>query len=339
MKNSAGSADWGFVTSFDGFLPRNAAGKRSGPIEKIIAWAWREELPRAPSMKGNGPALPYSGWAGVSRYAELLSLVDLFGVNGFGVVPDFSADRWPCADAITICDAVMALDAVEIEMPEDWRPAPELDGFGGLGAKAVSDAWRRMTRDEGGRQILRVKVSDLIIKRAVMGMDIPAMRLDDPRVITEAHDNGKPKWFVRRNQDVIVGSNPDGSDVTEFRTIEANGCDKRGHPVVGAYQKQFLDPDPVATIIARAEHEIWHSALVAVYDSVASTMEEVEMLPPAVPVDPWTGYAPPRVLHDLKRRGEVEAAETKAKQDAFAARYPRWFKSLQAYSEKLSAPA
>lgn len=336
MKNSADSVDLGFVTSKNRPLSRNAQGKRSGPVEDVIAWAWRDELPKVPKRQ-DGPIMMAGGWDRTGRFAELLSLVDLFGVNQFGAVPDFSADSWPCHDAQLIGGAVMALDDYELELPEDWHPAPELDRFGGLGKKALSEAWRRMTaRDGEGRVVLRLKPSELTIRRAVMGWDADCMKLDDTTQEIERHANGKPRYFLQATQDQLTGRVVDGVDETVARQIEVNGVNRKGEPLPGAYTKPYLDPDPVGAIIARAEHEIWVSALAMVFEAVSGQMEEVVMLPASFPASPWLhSPARSRVLPDLVG----DAALLKAQQDKadalLAARFPRWFKTFKKAAEKI----
>ncbi len=320
------------AASAAGALRRGDDGRKTGPVEAVIAWAWREELPKAP-RKQEGPRDYMRGWDKTGRYGELLSLVDMYGVNQWGAVPDFSADSWPHADAVAIGDAVMALDAYALELPEDWRPAPELDRFGGLGAKAVAEAWRRMTRDDGrGNVTLRLKPSELIVRNAILGPDIAAMDISDVEKVYVCHPNGKPKWFVAVQVDTVIGANPDGSDRTVLETVELNGWDERRRmPKYGAYQKPLLDPDPVAAIIARAEHEIWLSALHAVREAV--TLTEINMLPPAIAAEPWVAPPKPvRILTDLVNEAAIES-ERKARRDALArSQFRRWLRR----SEKIA---
>jgi hypothetical protein len=301
--------------------------KRRMSAEDAVVWAWREELPKAPRLP-NGPDGFRPSWRRTEEFGEYLSLVEKFGVNRYGCVPDFSAERWPHGDAVAIADAIFALDALAIELPEDWRPAPELDAFDGLGAKAVSDAWRKMTvADAEGGMRLRLKPSDLVIRHAVLGLR-KDLGLDDVTVETECGGNGKPKWFVRVDQHAIVGRNADGSDRTELRTIEMPGLDKRGYPMANAYQKRFLDPDPVWTIVARAEHEIWHSALSLMAAELAGRLETVEIGEPVIAARPWEGppVRPARILPDLVAERERE----ERRMDAIRARGARWFRKYVA---------
>lgn len=324
-KNSAGSA--GMVSSTARPLRRSADGRLCGPVEDVIAWAFREELPKAPKI--DRPMAMAGGYAATSRFMEYLSLVELHGVNQWGCVPDFSATSMPHPDAVEIGAAVRALDGVELEMPEGWNPAPELDGFGGLGAKAVSEAWRKMTSTQDGHTVLRLKPSDLVVCRAIMGADLDGMALDSVTMETERNGNGKDRWFVRRLVHTLTGRKlQDGTDETKPETIEVNGLDKRGYPLPGAYRRQYLDPDPVGAIIARAEHEIWLSALVIVHETVAGCLREIAMLPPAVPVRPWEAVAV-RVLPDLVAEAAIREGERAAVREAFRCRFPRWFANLE----------
>lgn len=339
MKNSAGSADFGFVTSMNRVLSRNAAGKRSGPVEDVIAWAWRDELPKAPKRQ-DGPMAMAGAWDRTGRFAEYLSLVDLHGINQYGAVPDFSADSWPCEDAQTIAAAVMALDDYALDLPEDWRPAPELDSFGGLGGKAVATAWRRMTHDDGqGRLTLRIRPSELVIRRAVMGEDLGGMTMEGVVQQVECHGNGKPRYFLKATQHQLTGNKlGDGSDETVATQIEVSGVSSQGRPLPGAYTKPYLDPDPVPVIIARAEHEIWLSALAMVFEAVAGKLTEVEMLPSAMPAQPWQDVPTQRrILPDLPAMEAATLAQEQVERAVFARRYPRWFAGLERQRAKIGA--
>lgn len=333
MKNRVDAAKSGSMP----LLRRDGSGRKAGPVEAVVAWAWREELPKVPKRQA-GPLPMAGGWDKTGRFAEMLSLVDQFGVNQYGAVPDFSADSWPCADAQAIGNAVMALDDCTLDLPDDWRPAPELDRFGGLGAKAVSEAWRRMTYADGqGRVMLRLKPSELVIRRAVLGYDVEAMRLDGVTEEIERHGNGKPRYYVEAIQDQLTGRQIDGVDETVARAIEVNGMDKRGDPLPGAYTKPYLDPDPVNAIIARAEHEIWLSALAVVFDMVAHELEDVRMLPCAVPAMPWLGEGrQARVLPDLVGDAALMREQQDKADAAMRARFPRWFRLFE---KKERAPA
>lgn len=273
-------------------LPQNGKNraKRRMTAERAVEWAWRDELPKAPRLV-NGPDGFLAAWRKVSEFGERLSLVDMTGVNQWGCVPDLSADRYPHPDAEAIAEAVHALDGWTIGIPDDWSPAPELDAFAGLAARAVSIAARRA---------MVKPVSLIVSRRAILGIDPADWTIGPTEIGHEKAANGRDKWIVRATVDTIVGSNPDGSDRTVAETVELPGTGRNGKPLPGAYRKPYLDPDPVDPLTARAEHEIWHAALTALAEMLAGRLETIDMLPPETPARPWT--APMRirrVLDDL----------------------------------------
>lgn len=311
-------------------MVRNAAGKRSGPVEDVIAWAWREELPKRPNLAGPMAAIP-SSWRTEPSVDSGGSVV----INDYGCVIDYSADSYPHPDAMVIGDAVRDLDDMILEQPEDWRPAPELDRFGEIGAKAIANAWRKMTREKNGVMVLRLKPSDIVIMRAIRGWSAEAMLIEPIEQLFEAHANGQDRWFVARETPVVTGSNEDGSDRISMMPVEVDGWSPVSRrPMPGAYRKPYLDPDPVAAIIARAEHEIWLSCLHLVADACAGRLADIAMMASAVPADPWRPRVPARVreLSDLNADARIE----QARQDEMRRRWPRWFKLFE---KKFAAPA
>ncbi|MFC5036805.1 hypothetical protein ACFPFT_08685 [Tianweitania sediminis] len=308
-------------------IKRDATGRRSGPVEAVLAWAYRDELPKAPKIAA-GPRDILGGWNKTSQWEEYLSLVELHGVNEYGCVPDFSAQAWPCADAKLIADAVHTLNDCDLQMPEGWNPAPELDAFGGLGAKAISTAWRRMTLQDGsGHARLRVKPSDLIIRRAVMGYNLDSLRLD--HVTCEVERTGRrERYFLQKLMHVVVGQDSKGQDITRPEMVEVEGWSARQRrPLPGAYTKSYLDPDPVATIMERAEHEIWVAAMGLLHDAVAHQLQDIIMLPSTVPAEPWAQNKPqPRLLRDLPADAKFARDEEERALARLAGRFPRWFK-------------
>lgn len=190
-------------------------------------------------------------------------------------------------------EAVAALDGWELELPDRWDPFTDLGEMGGLHDAAVSDVVELLTIvDAGGKRRLRSSPARLVFRYAIMG-DGLAWKADVPEVMLVHGANGKPKWFVRRT---IVGA-LDGVPY-EF---ECDGwCAKAKRPLGGAYRKQYLDPDPVDTGVARGEYEILTASLTALVEMLDGALDEHVALPSARPSRPWeTGAAGPRVLPDL----------------------------------------
>lgn len=187
---------------------------------------------------------------------------------------------------------------------------------------------------------LRVKPSDLVLHHAIMGVDLDGMRLDDVACEEERHRNGEARWFIRRTIDVIVGV-VDGQEITRPETVEVDGLSaKTRRPMPGAYRKRFLDPDPVPTIIARAEHEIWLSALAMIAETVAGSLTETVMEASRIPIAPWAdGAGNARVLPDLVAERRRVQADEDAKTQAFARRFPIWFRRLEKAAAKMREAA
>lgn len=303
-----------------------ADGRRAMPVDQAVAWAFRDELPKCPPV-ANGPAALRSGYGSVLDYGQLGTVIDQDRVNRYGCIADLSREALPHDDAVVLGDAVLALDGLVLDVPADWDPAPELAAFAGLGTRAVSAALRAMiVSDANGASRLKLSPRDLVIRRAVLPPDPAETRLDAVALRHERHANGQDRWFVQATQWIETGAyDADGTPVTRPETIELNGTDRRGRRKPGAYRKPFLDPDPVPTIIARAEHEMWLAALDVLAGDLGGQAGGLVLLPPSVPARPWLdGDAPaePRVLPDLgahRRISEARAA-------ALRARFPAWFR-------------
>jgi len=300
-------------------------GRRRMPVDKALEWAFRDELPKCPPVLGGPPAMR-TGYGSILDYAALGTVIDDGAVNRYGCVADLSREALPADDAVLLGDAVLALDGLTLTVPEDWHPAPELDAFAGLGAKAVSTALRALTVDDG-RGGLRLKLSprDMVIRRAVLPPSADEASIDQVALAHERHANGRDRWFVQMTQWIETGAiNADGTPVTRPETIEVAGTDKNGHRKPGAYRKPYLDPDPVGAIIARAEHEMWIAAMGVLCADLDGVAGRLVLAPPSVPARPWLEAGTDqsaRVLPDLGAAQRI----ADARQAALRARFPAWF--------------
>lgn len=208
-------------------------------VQKLLEWAFNEELPKAQRENGGGFGPAADFW---SRFAELGTLVDV-SVNAFGVVPDFSGEGDPHPDAVAVAKAVAGIGPVE--MPEDWFPFPDWrEALWPLAREAVAE-WRR---EQGGpREILPIVISSAVLRRS------PAWECDEPKAAIVLR-NGRPAWFARETRrDRLTG---------EDVAVEVDGMNRRtGRPVNGAYRKHALNPDPRAAILDRADYAAWRSVL------------------------------------------------------------------------------
>lgn len=235
-------------------------------IEAFLAWVYREELPKA-EAPGTGAALSAAmfgeeassaafgagGWEAVSRQGELMAETVSDGrVNSYGVVP---LPAWygapPHDDAFTAHRFVRDLARMDLGLPEGWSP---LQGLG-LSAQeeraAIARAMPRIAVEEGDRWRLHFKPVELVRRFAILG-GCPHWEAEVPKArFVELH--GKPQWFRIIMEEGAFG---------RLYEREVDGFNARSRrPFPGAYRKTFLDPDPMGTVIERAEYEVWHAAL------------------------------------------------------------------------------
>jgi len=254
-------------------------------IEALLRWAYREELPKAAA--GGDETFVFrlrTGWGGVEKMGELLALVqepDL--CNRFGLFPD-AMEREPHPDAVRVFDAVEALGGLVYEMPEEWNPIADLGDLGADGPAAIDRAMRMLTTtvafDEEGVEVsphvtpaegevvhkvaqMRRSPARIVIRHALLG-GCPTWEADRPERIVVMNPMGRgPAWFRK----IMVTS--DGAFAPARYEVEVDGFDyKRRRPYADAYQKTFLDPDPVDVVVCRAEYEIWHYCLVRLVDDL-----------------------------------------------------------------------
>lgn len=253
------------------------------PIEDLLRWAFRDELPKSPPRGGGEWRSAAPGFAGVGGAWATMPSVD----NHWGVVADLHADGPPHPDAVLIGEAVTQLDAWEIDLPIDWNPLSDLG----------------LSEVEQYEVLSRVMIAALmgparlIRKHAIMG-GCPEWEAERPERMMVRRGNGRDAWFRKIN---LPYTDPFG--VVIDRVVEVDGYDARGkRPYKGAYRKTVLEPDPKPAAESRGEYELWRSALDAMCEMLAGALKDHEALPSARPIRPWeSGDVPTvRVLPDLK---------------------------------------
>ncbi|MBS7699182.1 MULTISPECIES: hypothetical protein [unclassified Chelatococcus] len=265
--------------------------KRTMDIEAVLRWAYREELPKALGS-ANGPSDSIRpGWAGISSYAQLLAVIDY---NRYGVLPDLTALDAPHVDAVRVFDAVRALDGCAVEVPDAWDPLGDMPEIGDDAASLAAQALQRATYiDQQGQRHFRGR-RQLVERFALMG-GCPVWEMDVPeRKVERQASTGQPAWFIDR---VVYEETCDGRVVERTVTVEGYNHTRR-RPYPGAYQRTYLEPDPVPGIIGRIEYELWHAALALLVEDLADGLESIALTPCARPARPWEdGQArAPRIL-------------------------------------------
>jgi hypothetical protein len=129
----------------------------------------------------------------------------------------------------------------------------------------------------------------------------------------------------------------DGSDIVAMVEIETNGMTAAGKLKPGAYQKHYLDPDPVDTLIARAQREVLADVMAYVYETCAGQLETIDLQPPALTARPWEGAEarPARVLPDLRRSRDDTVIFWRAYRERFPRDYQRRVEEAERGAERL----
>lgn len=226
-------------------------------VEAFLAWAYRDELPKAARAQAGIPAIGFGGgWDAVSRQGELMAETVSDGrPNAYGVIPlgvVFGSDE-PHPDALAAHAAVCGLAGLVVAMPADWSPLAGL----GLAPEAAREAVAR-ARPQVER--LARQAPELLRRFAILG-GAPDWRADPP---TErlVEMRGKPAWFRR-----VVTPGAFG----EALLVEVDGYDAaRGRPFPDAYRKTEYDPDPALAVVDRVEYEVWRAALDMIAEGLAA---------------------------------------------------------------------
>jgi hypothetical protein len=273
-------------------ITETAGLKKQIRIEALLHWTYFDELP-----KGQDCCYPpfsgfKEGWASIAEFGNYLSVIDNGVCNLWGALPAFDRRGGPHEDALAVVKAVEALDEKIVDLPPQWDPFSDLPSLGSAGDEARAKVVERIKmQDGGGASKLRIKPSALVFNYAILG-GCPPWEIDTPSLKHVCGFNGKPKWFIRKTE--IVNGVP-------FE-IETNGCSSAGRrPAKGSYHKHYLDPDPVEAGIARAEYEIWRTALNVLVATLADSLSSYVVLPSELELRPWenTALAPNRILPDL----------------------------------------
>lgn len=290
-------------------------------IEKLLQWAYRDELPKAQAGRDGVmvPACLGTGgdpvWRRGREMAELGTLVDHTALNRFGVVADRHAEGEPHADAIAIAAAVVAYAGQGIAMPEGWdsledcvlEPADRADaierGLRRLAGIEHVVTERYTNPDERVERVhaewrpgerLRVDPVALVMTHAV-SRTVPPWEAEQPVKRLSRGANGKARWF-RMEERVCAETG------AVLMRIEVDGINEvTRKPYADAYQKLEWVDDPALIVEDRALYEIWHAMLRMVAADLDGMMDAHEALPPARSPRPWVtgGAASPLIWPDL----------------------------------------
>lgn len=280
---------------------------RTMAIEDALIWAYRDELPKNPRPRG--PMMPERGWAEVDAFGEVLTVIDE-PVNRFGVVEDYLAQSAAHPDALAINEAVLRMDAeMDVIFPDDWSPISDLGDLGDLGTEAVRQALSKLKLAAAVRGRTLRWTPAVVVRRAAIFARDPEWDVFPPEVVLVKGAKGQPRWF----REITV---PDPNNDGATYTVEVDGFDReRRRPFEGAYQKQVLEPCPVAGIVDRAIYEIWRAAMDTLFSNLDGRLQAIRLTASRRPYRPWEGdeALPPQVLYAVGNqsaltRGQIETS-------------------------------
>lgn len=288
---------------------RTPGVKTPADIEEVVAWAYREELPKQPRRPTDlGDLKP--GWSAVSRFGELLTEIDGGDMrNQFGVTPDFAAKDTPHDDALLIAAALEELGDVAVEVPAGWWPFGDFalpEDWGDIGRQVVADALaRHCTPGPNGGLFAKNRPATMVRRFAILG-SCPVWEAEAPVYQRVKGANGKPRWFIMRQVPVQVEGK-----IVAYNDVEMDGWNgTRRRPWPGAYHKWELAPSPFEAACDRLDYEVWHAGLRALADRMVGRLDSWLITGPSRAPRPWEagGDAPQtRILPSLRELSTMGA--------------------------------
>lgn len=267
--------------------------KRKITIEKLLEWAFREELCKV-GAGGGFSLVSASAWDLVSGMAELGTLIDR-SPNGYGVIPGFHALGEPHPDAVAVGDAVRGLRDIGFEIPDGWNPLSEFDDPHGLiGAEVERIVVRERLK---GDRLAGRHMAALVTTAAILGRG-PDWSIEGEPGYRHVMIAGQPAWFITRRQKDALGRT--------YVIETADGFDKRKlKPKKGAYRKYELKRPYGNEILSRLEWQIWQDALGFLHDRLRDRLSahDLELFAPRR--SPW--------LSKMKKQENSLAIENAAK--------------------------
>lgn len=269
-------------------------------IDEALAWAYREELPKAGTAgRLRGPRLATPGW--VKAAETWAARIDVS--NPYGLMPDLGAASAPHAAAIALHELVACLDDVAFAAPqmepfEDWAADAGADERALLAQVAQAARARALVPVEDGVLKPRCDLAARLRAAALLGPPVPGQGVR-PEVKPVLSRQGQRKWFRMVWQPSRFDER--GKPIA-YIEIESNDgwCQRSKRPLKGAYMKSCLVPDPSGLADDRLEWRIWRLTLDVLVEMAAEALFTFEghervtlegmglkILPSEMPNQPW----------------------------------------------------
>ncbi|ORE90984.1 hypothetical protein [Aurantimonas sp. 22II-16-19i] len=244
-------------------------------IEDLLAWAYRQELPKAGWSGRQGPVMASPCFAGL---ATLGTHID--ASNGFGLFPDLSADAEPHPDAI-------AVDKVVRSFRDAWFEAPEgYDVLGDVvpvGDEPMTDDERAEAHARGLAMVpimLQGRMPGTLIRHALLGSVPEWRRPDIVQRKTVRNAQGGAAWFRK----VWRAAGEGRPEIA----IEIDGFDRvRRRPHPAAYRKTVFAPDLAGLVADRIAYQAYVISLAALAGDLDGRLAEHGVDGPGLRLWPW----------------------------------------------------
>lgn len=274
-----------------GDAPRPEMKRRVMDVQDVLAWAYREELPKDRGLGGNG--------------GEPCAVSPMFAMGAFGTRVDYyhrepgfpSAIGPPHPDALLVEAAVERLAAfADQEIDEIPLLLPDFGEFG-------------VDERQSVRRALGMVVG-LVVKCAKLDQSPFWSTSTSPGPLYSG--NGRP-MVVRLEP--IFSKTLTGEEVEHETLVPVTAEHKNSYPF-GAYSPLEYDPSPQSIADERAEHLVWWGALAGIASELEGKLSTIAVLSPGAAQRPWIDRRalgkPPRLFQDLRsgvhRREEREIA-------------------------------
>jgi hypothetical protein len=245
--------------------------KTSVYIEKLLQWAYLDELPKRQISSAEGV------WEGIREYGQRGG-IDI-GAGGAQRYPHFGA---PDTDAEIIEKAVGALGQASIEdnydliVGELWALVTVNDFRSRKALRSAGKATEAGLYDKDAMPPAFAPRDVLIFK----SINVAAL------VTTHAVMRTRPHWSsVDPKPFPVPASHGRGNKIV-------GECRGKNQYTTGAYCPLRWSPSPIEVVLGRADYHVWHEALVKLSRTLELT--EHEPLPPAASATPWLAPEPSR---------------------------------------------
>lgn len=221
--------------------------KRAITIEKLLTWAYREELAKRDFIETLG-------------IGNSLKMGSMLGTHVSSGPPQYYAELVGAGihdDALTVEQAVKDLAGIKLVVP---LPSILLSDFPDM----KTDAAVAMSG-------YRLQLDGLVARMAQLS-EAPDWRVEPQdvpkrRVVTHP-SSGAPLWFIKRKVRLRAGTE------RWFEDREDDGYDHTGKRALpGAYRKYWWDPDPRGIVDRRFDWLAWRLALDAIGESISTHLK------------------------------------------------------------------